>query len=56
MNSVILKVLEDGEVKRALFDQGFLTVGSSSSDFSKVILSEIAKNEKLATVVDFSEK
>jgi len=56
MNSAILKVLEDGEVKRALFDQGFLTVGSSSSDFSKVILSEIAKNEKLATVVDFSEK
>ena len=56
MNSAILKVLEDRGVKQALFDQGFLTVGTSSTEFSKVILSEIAKNEKLATVIDFSEK
>lgn len=55
MQSAIAKVLEDGEVRHAFAEQGFVAVGSSSAEFSKVIADEIARNEKLATVVDFSQ-
>lgn len=55
MQSAISKVLEDPEVKHAFADQGFVTVGSTPAEFSRTIADEIARNEKLASVVDFSE-
>lgn len=51
----VAKLLDDPEIKRAFAEQGFVTVGSTPSEFSKVIAEEIALNKKLATRVDFTQ-
>jgi len=45
------KALEDKEIKRAFADQGFVPVGSTSAEFSKVILEQIATNRNLAAKI-----
>ena len=55
MRNEVNKLLEDPDIKRAFAEQGFATVGSSSAEFSKVIVDEIAMNKKLATRVDFTQ-
>jgi len=55
MRTAIAHVLDDPQVKQALADQGFVTIGSTPAEFSRVIADEIARNEKLASVVDFSQ-
>jgi len=51
----VFNVFDDPQVKQALADQGFVTIGSTPAEFSRVIADEIARNEKLASVVDFSQ-
>lgn len=51
----VAKLLDEPEIKRAFAEQGFVTVGSTPSEFSKVIAEEIALNKKLATRVDFTQ-
>lgn len=55
MRNDVAKLLEDPDIKRAFAEQGFATVGSSSAEFSKLVLDEIAMNKKLATRVDFTQ-
>ena len=55
MRNEVNKLLEDPEIKRSFAEQGFATVGSTPSEFSKVIADEIAMNKKLATRVDFTQ-
>ena len=55
MRNEVTKLLEEPEIKRAFGEQGFATVGSSPSEFSKIIADEISINKKLATRVDFTQ-
>jgi tripartite-type tricarboxylate transporter receptor subunit TctC len=56
MRNEIAKILNEREVKKMFYEQGFITVGSTSEEFSKVIANEIEVNRKLATKIDFTEK
>lgn len=55
MRGDIAKVLEQPDVKKSFFDQGFEVVGSTPEEFSKVILNEIELNKRLATNIKFSD-
>ena len=44
------------QVAQKLYEQGFITSGSTPEEFSRVIANEIEVNKKLATKIDFSEK
>ena len=55
MRNEVAKLLEEPEIKRAFAEQGFVTVGSTPAEFSKIIAEEIAMNKKLATRVDFTQ-
>ena len=56
MRNEIAKILNDPEVKKIFYEQGFVTVGSTPEEFAKVIANEIETNRKLATKIDFTEK
>lgn len=51
IQSEVAKALEDTEIKRAFEDQGFVPVGSTSAEFSKIILDEIETNRRLAAKI-----
>ena len=55
MRSEVNKLLDDPEIKRAFAEQGFVAMGSSGAEFSKVMADELAMNKKLATRVDFTQ-
>jgi tripartite-type tricarboxylate transporter receptor subunit TctC len=55
LRTEVNKLLDDPDIKRAFAEQGFVTVGSSGAEFSKVIADELAMNKKLATRVDFTQ-
>jgi len=56
MRNEIAKILNEPETKKTFYEQGFVVVGSTPEEFSKVIANEIEVNRKLATKIDFSEK
>ena len=56
MRNEIVKILNEPETKKTFYEQGFVVVGSTPEEFSKVIANEIEVNRKLATKIDFSEK
>jgi len=51
IQSEVAKALEDTEIKRAFADQGFVPAGSTSAEFTKIILDEIATNKRLAAKI-----
>jgi tripartite-type tricarboxylate transporter receptor subunit TctC len=54
MRNEVAKALDDSEVKRNFAEQGYVTVGSTPAEFSKVIADEIEMNKRLATKINFS--
>ncbi len=55
MRNEVAKLLDEPDIKRAFAEQGFATVGSTPTEFSKVVADEIAMNKKLAQRVDFTQ-
>jgi len=51
MRDEIAKALEDPEIRRAFAEQGFVSVGSTSAEFAKTIVDEIAANRRLAAKI-----
>jgi tripartite-type tricarboxylate transporter receptor subunit TctC len=50
----VTKALQDPEVKRHFSEQGFVTVGSTSAEFAKLIADEMEMNRRLALKIDFT--
>jgi len=47
----VAKALEDQEIRRAFAEQGFVSVGSTSAEFAKIIVNEIEANKRLAAKI-----
>lgn len=51
MRDEVAKALEDGEIRRGFAEQGFVPVGSTPAEFSKIIAREIQMNRQLAAKI-----
>lgn len=49
MRNEMVKAMEDEEIRRNFSEQGFVVSGSTSEEFSKIIIDEIETNKRLAS-------